>query len=188
MGFMQPILIPLSTALSHSVQIALLMGLWRATWQGAILILAVAAICRIGRRIPAGVRCWLWWLASLKLLISLCSLTAIPLAVLPSSSPIDRTLTRALPVHARIYIPVATPAPARMAHPASATPRVMVTASTAPVSTPAQKTSTKPEGVAIPLWAMPLAFWMLGVVGLLGLSLRSYLSTRRLLRHAQPAG
>src|SRR5262249_2287385 len=41
---------------------ALLAGLWGASWQGALFIIAAWAICRAAPRLAAPTRCWLWWL------------------------------------------------------------------------------------------------------------------------------
>lgn len=57
----------------------------RATLHGAVAIAAVWAICRLFPRIPASLRCGLWWLACLKLLVALVWVEPIPLAVLPAA-------------------------------------------------------------------------------------------------------
>jgi beta-lactamase regulating signal transducer with metallopeptidase domain len=58
--------------------------LWRASWQGALFVLAVGAACRFVRRIPPAVRCWLWWLACLKLVMTLVVAAPLPLPLLPA--------------------------------------------------------------------------------------------------------
>ena len=56
-------------------------SLLRACWQGALLIAAIAILCRAVTRLPANARCALWWLACLKLLLGLVPFTpvAVPL-------------------------------------------------------------------------------------------------------------
>ncbi len=59
--------------------------LWRSCWQGGLFILAVWLVCRTAPRLPAALRCWLWWLACLKLAAGLCF--AVPVrAPLPAES------------------------------------------------------------------------------------------------------
>ncbi|HET6382922.1 MAG TPA: M56 family metallopeptidase [Armatimonadota bacterium] len=64
-----------------------LAALERACWQGGLYILAVWGLCLAFPRLPARVRFWLWWLACLKLLASLCWSQPIPLPLLPAPSP-----------------------------------------------------------------------------------------------------
>jgi bla regulator protein blaR1 len=59
-------------------------SLARASIQGAIFIAAVWVLCRCVPRLPAALRCALWWLACSKLLISLASgLGWVPSVALP---------------------------------------------------------------------------------------------------------
>ncbi|HEX7182196.1 MAG TPA: M56 family metallopeptidase [Thermoanaerobaculia bacterium] len=58
--------------------------LGRASLQGAIAIAAVWAVCRLFPRLPASLRCGLWWLACLKLLVSLIWISPVPVPVLPA--------------------------------------------------------------------------------------------------------
>jgi beta-lactamase regulating signal transducer with metallopeptidase domain len=65
-------------------------AIWRASWQGAVVLLLVGALCRLFPKLPAAARCWLWRLALLKILLALVPLVAFePLALrlLPSSTP-----------------------------------------------------------------------------------------------------
>ena len=61
--------------------------LWRACWQGALVLLLVWGICRVWPAIPAGMQCWLWRLAWAKLLLALLWAGAVPLAILPEHRP-----------------------------------------------------------------------------------------------------
>src|SRR5262245_8565649 len=60
-------------------------ALMRASLHGAVAIAAVWMVCRLFPRLPAALRCGLWWLACLKLLVALVWAEPIPLAVLPAA-------------------------------------------------------------------------------------------------------
>src|SRR5262245_11915593 len=62
-------------------------GLWRATWQGAILISLIWLAERAFAQMPATLRSWLWRGVYLKLLVALAIPGTIGLPVLPASSP-----------------------------------------------------------------------------------------------------
>ncbi|HYQ83142.1 MAG TPA: hypothetical protein VEP28_03880, partial [Rubrobacter sp.] len=66
---------------------AILEALGRASLQGAAAIGVVWLVCRLFPRLPASLRCGLWWLASLKLLIALVWIEPIPLPLLPTPAP-----------------------------------------------------------------------------------------------------
>jgi beta-lactamase regulating signal transducer with metallopeptidase domain len=59
--------------------------LGRASLQGALFIAAVWIVCRLFPRLPAAVRCGLWWAACLKLLVGLVWVTPVELPVLPAA-------------------------------------------------------------------------------------------------------
>ncbi|MBI3947797.1 MAG: carboxypeptidase regulatory-like domain-containing protein [Armatimonadetes bacterium] len=59
-------------------------AVWRAAWQGGVAIALVWAVCRAWPRLPAGVRCWLWRLAVLKLLLALAWSRPVALPLLPA--------------------------------------------------------------------------------------------------------
>ena len=58
-------------------------AMWRACWQGTLVLLLVFGICRAFPKIPARFQCCLWRLAYLKLLLAFLWAGIIPLAVLP---------------------------------------------------------------------------------------------------------
>jgi hypothetical protein len=78
----------LADALPPLAAIASLLGdaLVRASVQGGLLIALAWLLCRLAPRIPAGVRAGLWWLACLKLLVTLAWPQPIALAVLPPTA------------------------------------------------------------------------------------------------------
>ncbi len=59
----------------------------RDGWQGGLLILFVWLLCRCFRKIPSSARSWLWWIASLKLLLGLFPALVLSLPRLSSSPP-----------------------------------------------------------------------------------------------------
>ncbi len=68
--------VPAAEALSHN--------LIRASIHGAAFVLLIWIMCRLLPRIPASVKCTLWWLAALKLLVVLAWVEPVPLRVLPA--------------------------------------------------------------------------------------------------------
>ena len=66
--------------------LALLRQLAQAAVMGTLFVLAVWVLCRLAPRLPAGVRCALWWLASLKLLLGLVWPAPLTLPLLPPTS------------------------------------------------------------------------------------------------------
>src|SRR6185436_20110887 len=63
-------------------------ALVRASLHGAVAIATVWLVCRLFPRLPAALRCGLWWLACLKLLVALVWVEPIPLAVLPAAEAV----------------------------------------------------------------------------------------------------
>ena len=63
--------------------------MWKACWQGSIVVLAVWLICRIMPSMPARCRCWLWRLVILKFVIVLLLPTLVNLPLLPARSVPD---------------------------------------------------------------------------------------------------
>jgi beta-lactamase regulating signal transducer with metallopeptidase domain len=64
----------------------LLGRLARAAAMGTLFVLAVWILCRLAPRLTAGLRCALWWLACLKLLLGLIWPTPLALPLLPPIS------------------------------------------------------------------------------------------------------
>lgn len=155
-------------AISNTFAAGVAHALWRAAWQGALLILVVAAVCRIGRRLPAALRCWLWWLAAAKMLIALCSVAAIPLAVLPASSPLATRATAisrlakaplfSANAHWRLAAPIASKLAAGPRDPANPSPSQ---------STPATASVRRSKWPAPTPLQIGLIAWLLGVLFLL---------------------
>ena len=58
--------------------------MWRACWQGSIVVLAVWTICRLLPSMPARFQCWLWRLAILKFMVVLLCPSLLNLPLLPA--------------------------------------------------------------------------------------------------------
>ncbi len=56
----------------------------RASLEGGLFVVLVWTVCRLFPRLPAAVRCGLWWAACLKLLLGLAALPAVRLPLLPA--------------------------------------------------------------------------------------------------------
>ncbi len=50
-------------------------GLWRGTWQAALLIVAAVTIARWRAQLSSRVLCWIWRLVCIKTLIACCWLS-----------------------------------------------------------------------------------------------------------------
>src|SRR5262245_49379689 len=69
---------------------ALVGALARASWPGPRFIAAVWLPGRLSRRLPASLRCALWWTASLKLILSLAWPAPLALPLLPAAPAAER--------------------------------------------------------------------------------------------------
>src|ERR1700688_2360550 len=78
-------LAPRAAALFASAP-ALLRQLAQASLMGTLFVLAVWLLCRLAPRLPAGLRCALWWLACLKLLLGLAWPAPLALPLLPPAA------------------------------------------------------------------------------------------------------
>ncbi|HEV8578320.1 MAG TPA: M56 family metallopeptidase [Thermoanaerobaculia bacterium] len=74
----------------------LIEALLRTSLQGALFIAAVWLACRLFPRLPASVRCGLWWAACLKLLVGLVWIVPVELPLLPALTT-PALLSRPLP-------------------------------------------------------------------------------------------
>jgi Zn-dependent protease with chaperone function len=93
----------LTPAALGGLALPLLRHLGFAALQGALFILAVRVICRLAPRLPAGLRCTLWWLASLKLVLGLLWPAPLALPLLPAAlaAPLARWNAAVEPFTAR---------------------------------------------------------------------------------------
>ncbi len=76
---------------------ALAEPLLRASLQGALAVALVWAVCRLVPRLPAALRCALWWLACLRLLVALAGTAPVPVPGLPAGG-LARVITASVPL------------------------------------------------------------------------------------------
>lgn len=93
---------------------ALVRQLAQAALWATLFALAVWVTCRLAPRLPAGVRCGLWWLVSLKLLIGLGWPAPLTLPVLPPAAAAAAAGWLAPPPPS-VAAPAKQPLPARLA-------------------------------------------------------------------------
>ena len=151
-------------------------AVWRASWQGAIAIALVWLVCRTVSRLPARVRCWLWRLVYLKLLISLFWARPVAeLAVLPALPPAPAEMEMSVPGPEPAEIEPSTPSAASTTVPLPALPSSVPLASlTVP---PAPKPLVLPSALSLLLLA-----WALGVAWCVLRTGREWALVRRLRR------
>ncbi|HEY4597657.1 MAG TPA: M56 family metallopeptidase, partial [Thermoanaerobaculia bacterium] len=137
----------------------------RASLEGGLFVAAVWAVCRLVPRLPAAVRCGLWWAACLKLLLGLAALPAVKLPLLPA-------VERAAPAAA---------GPLYIRNVASLTLSPSPFSSPLPSREEASKVTVRAVGVP-----SVLVLWLLGLLILSGKALRQLLETRRIVRSAEP--
>jgi bla regulator protein BlaR1 len=138
-------------------------GLWRASWQGALWAALVWGLTRAVPRMPSALRAGLWWLVSLKFVLSLGTLSPVQLPLLPAAEPV--------------------PLPAE---PVESTAALPVTVVTVAAAAPAGMTSDAPlpwrqvgVGLLLLAWGLGIAWQMRG-------HLRAWASVRRLRSGALP--
>jgi beta-lactamase regulating signal transducer with metallopeptidase domain len=166
------------TFFAHAVASAagLLSHLGVAILSGGLFIAAVALVCRLAPRMPATLRCGLWWLAALKLLIGLAWVEPLRLPLLPAALAPRETLASG---------PSSVSAPRWVA----AAP---VAGILSVQSVPVQRASgaagiARASAAAGPLWKAALAFlWLFGVAFHLAHLGRGVWRGRGLVRRAAP--
>ncbi len=141
----------------------------RASLQGALFVAAVWIVCRLFPRLPAALRCALWWAACLKLLLGLVALPAVRLPVLPATqAPVAETRP--------LYLRNGGGAPARALTPG-------------PSPVPSLPPSPG-EGKGTDFWRMGelalAGLWLSGLLVLAGKAVRQFRWTRRIVRSAEP--
>lgn len=145
---------------------AILNALWRASWQGALVIAALWCLFRsLEKRLPADIRCWLWRAAYIKLLTGLVVSGSVILPILP----VAETLTLSQTTFART---------------------VMVNTVTAvsPATRLIQQTvKTQTIALSAPAWSWQAALatlYLLGIGACVFRVARAGLRTRQILRGA----
>jgi bla regulator protein BlaR1 len=139
----------------------------RASLEGGLFVAAVWTVCRLFPRLPATVRCGLWWAACLKLLLGLAALPAVRLPLLPA---VERVAAQPQPLYIR------NAAPAR-----ALTPGPSPFPSSPPSQGERKKLTAREVGVS-----SVLGLWLLGLLILCGKAVRDLQETRRIVRSAEP--
>ncbi|HEY0510736.1 MAG TPA: M56 family metallopeptidase [Thermoanaerobaculia bacterium] len=150
----------------------------RASFQGALFVAAVWIVCRLFPRLPAALRCGLWWAACLKLLLGLFVLPAVRLPLLPAASPAPVAETR--PLYMRpLYIRNADAAIAD-------TGRTLIPGSS-PVLSPPPSSGEGKETSFREMGEVTLAgLWIAGLLILVGKAAGQLRRTRRIVASAEP--
>lgn len=157
---------------------------WRASWQGGLFVLAVWGVGRLVPRLPAATRCWLWWLACLKLLAGLVCATSLALPVLPAPreaaippQPAPASVARAaLPSIALDELPADASADGAPFQPAADRAR-LTPGRTHARPAPVRRVDLKERLLGVWLVGLALGLWRTG---------RQWRVVRRLLRAARP--
>ncbi|MCW3099679.1 MAG: hypothetical protein JWL77_5297 [Chthonomonadaceae bacterium] len=154
-------------------------SLLHACWQGALLVVAIAILCRALTRLPAGARCALWWLACLKLLLGLVWIPPVAVPLLPAPQS-----------HASMATSAITPghAPSRWGQP-SPLPETPAAPSTTGGATTSVTTRFAPDlritAVRYPgLMTLLFAVWLIGALFRLTISMIPVRRVQRLLAAA----
>lgn len=148
--------------------------LWRACWQGGLLILAVWLVMRCLPRLPASLRSALWWLTCVKLLLGLAWVAPVRVPVLASppivaqapvsdSAGFTSNLLTTLVSHAKPY------------------------GQAAPIARDNVVSAAPAPAVARPsLLACGLLAWLVGVLACCVVMARQLRFVRRIVRQATP--
>jgi bla regulator protein BlaR1 len=164
----------------------LLASLVRASWQGALFIAALWVLCRLAPRLPAALRCALWWAASLKLLIALAWPAPLPVALLPAAAaprPAS-TVTLTMPSRVAAQAPGVT---GRRRGPSTAERSLTVTAAPAARQLAASGGAGRPDDTSAGLAALAAAaLWACGLLVQLVWLGRELRRNRALVRASTP--
>jgi beta-lactamase regulating signal transducer with metallopeptidase domain len=143
-------------------------NLWRASWQGGLVIVAALAITRWCTFLSPRFACWIWRLACIKLLVGLICVQPVAIPIFPSGSPPILTAGNESRELAATQAEIAAMRVSPEAWP--------VTANDKPPVSPATHGN----------WNWLLALWIVGVGYRVSLTVRQWKSVRRLCRSAQP--
>jgi bla regulator protein BlaR1 len=150
--------------------------LTRASIEGGLFIAGVWIVCRLLPRLPASLRCGLWWAACLKLLLGLIALPAVRLPLLPaemSAAPVADV--RPLSIRP-LSIRTVDGAPAR-----TLTSAPSAVHSSPPSPGEGEKISLRTTGAAA-----LVALWIAGLLILCRKAFRQLRYTRWIVRSAEP--
>lgn len=150
----------------------------RASLQGALAVALVWAVCRLAPRLPAAVRCGLWWLACGRLLLALAWPSAVALPVLPASRD-ELASVMAVPAPA-----VTAAAGEKHALPARAATPAPSHRLAAAVPSPAPGRTLRAAVSGVPWLLLAVAAWVTGVLAQVALAGAHLVRLRGVLRRA----
>jgi bla regulator protein BlaR1 len=136
----------------------------RASVEGGLFVAGVWILCRLVPRLPAALRCGLWWAACLKLLLGLVPLPAMRLPVLPAVERVT-PVASAQPLSLRTVGTTLAPGPS-------------------PSPPPSQEEGDKRSLQEIGTVAL-MVLWLAGLLVLARRALRELRDTRRIVRSAE---
>lgn len=144
---------------------------WKASWQGGAALLLVLLLGLVVRRLSAQVRCWLWRLAFLKLLIA--GVWTIPLTLpwLPALEKVDLPAPQIGNIVRPLPVPESFPAGTPIAEP------VVLTAGPTIINHTPQVVTPRLSG-----WSWLLIIWSCGVLVSLVSLIRQWLSVRKMVQ------
>jgi beta-lactamase regulating signal transducer with metallopeptidase domain len=140
---------------------------WRASWQGGILLGMVWLMTRCWRRLAPDAQVWLWRVALLKLLLALLITGAVTLKI-----PLPRR-------HSVLPAPIMTAMPATHRVPDAPSPEPVASTSTTPAPAATAATRISWPTVLVALWGLGV---LLGAAGLA----RAWLRARAVLTASEP--
>jgi beta-lactamase regulating signal transducer with metallopeptidase domain len=173
--------------------------LLRTSLQGALFIAVIWLVCRLVPRLPAGVRCGLWWAACLKLLVGLVWIAPVEVALLPAGSGpqvLAETVSSrtVLPSETSPPVPLSSGAgeggPVRrdIARQASIFRQPVVDRPPSPAPLERGTGGEVSEGRTPRLVAALLFLWLAGLAFQAGKTIRQLRFTRRVVGSAEPIG
>lgn len=153
----------------------------RLAWTSAQATLLIGALWLLGRWLPRlspAIRCMLWWVLSVQLIVGLVVSTPVALPLLSSASPNDSvvatTSDRVTPIPPSVETTTPSEFVAASAPPSSA---MMTAQTTTPTSIPPRP---------FPWRSFVMAFWLVGLLAQLLLVARQWQKARRVLRESTP--
>ncbi|OOG59403.1 M56 family metallopeptidase [Rhodanobacter sp. C03] len=154
----------------------------RLAWTSAQAVLLIGALWLLGRLMPRlspAIRCMLWWVLSVQLIVGLVASTPVKLPLLSPASPPASIVATANQQTTAIAPLDESSTPSEVAGPSLPTTPAMTTAqSTTPTSMP-----TRP----FPWRSFVVTLWLVGLLAQLLLVARQWRKTRLLLRESAPA-
>ena len=144
--------------------------LTRASIEGGLFIAGIWIVCRLFPRLPASLRCGLWWAACLKLLLGLAALPAVRLPLLPAEMS---------------FAPVAEVQPLSI-RTVSAAGRTLTPDPSPVPSSPPSPGEGKKIGLREVGAAALVALWIAGLLILCRKAFRQLRHTRWIVRSAEP--